>query len=67
MATSMKLIETFNESAEREQIQTVIENLMQIEGDTVAHVRLSVQTVNPDGTVNNESVTWSRRYEHVEE
>ena len=67
MGTYMRLIETFNESAEREQIQTMIEELMQIEDDTVAHVRLSVQTVNPDGTVNNESVAWSRRYEHVEE
>lgn len=67
MGSYMRLIETFNESAEREQIQAMIEELMQVDDDTVAHVRLSVQTVNPDGTVNNESVTWSRRYEHVEE
>lgn len=67
MATRMKLIETFKESAEREQIQAMIEELMQIEDDTVTSVEFTVKTVNPDGTENSQSVAWSRRYEHVEE
>lgn len=67
MATSMQLVETFKESAEYTQIQTLFEKLMGIEDDTVVHVMLSVQTVRPDSTVKDDHVIWSRRYKCVED
>lgn len=69
MGTSMRLIETWKESAEYEKAQKLIEKILETDNDTVAHVEICVITSDPESLTGDdrESVIWNRRYEHVEE
>ena len=64
--TEQRFIEIWKESAEYDQIQTLFNQVMDIDDDTVTHVSLNLGTVNPDHTENLQRVCWNRRTESVE-